>query len=397
MKKNKFLIYSFLFIIFGVLCYLPIKFILIKLNIASLNYDNFKVAEVKEGNSIFTRVDNKISSIKTNIENRVTNYFPFYSNINYGFSKINYNLNKLFYNDYVFLGTNSNNEYIYTNGESLILRNSVNSKVLDDKFNNQIEFYKELAKENINLYIYLPNRYEFNSFSKELVVRDYSVYFDKIKALNIENIKVDSLDTNDLNEYYKYFYKTDHHWNSYGALKGYQDIVTMMGFTPKEVNVVETKTKFRGSFSKESAITSMYDYFNYLDYETNDIYLVETINKSYEYKPKVIKETNNIFYDYYVGYYNGQFGMVTYKEDNSDRNLLVISDSFVWPVDEIIASHFKNTYIVNVRYDEFINGTLNYKEFVKENNITDVLVLGESESTLFDIYNYDTARKILGE
>ena len=47
-------------------------------------------------------------------------------------------------------------------------------------------------------------------------------------------------------------------------------------------------------------------------------------------------------------------------------------------------------------YDKFINGSLDYKNFIKENNITKVLILEESATSIFDMYNYGTSRKVLG-
>ena len=106
MKKHndKFICLVFLFMIFAVLAYYPVKYVLISKGIISLDYNNFKEAEIKEGNSLITRLDNQITRVKTSLENRVTNYFPLYSNINYTYSKINYKLNSLMYDDFVFLG-----------------------------------------------------------------------------------------------------------------------------------------------------------------------------------------------------------------------------------------------------------------------------------------------------
>ena len=148
MKKHndKFICIVFLFMIFAVLAYYPVKYVLISKGIISLDYNNFKEAEIKEGNSLITRLDNQITRVKTSLENRVTNYFPLYSNINYTYSKINYKLNSLMYNDFVFLGMNADNEYAFRNDEIFILESNVNNLMLDSMFDKQIKFYEELSK-----------------------------------------------------------------------------------------------------------------------------------------------------------------------------------------------------------------------------------------------------------
>ena len=114
MKHNdKFIIYIFLGIIFFVLACYPVKYVLISKGIINLDYNNFKEAEKKEGTSLFVKIDNKISTIKTSLTNRVTNYFPFYSKINYSYANFNYKLNSIFYDDLTYIKENNVNKYIY--------------------------------------------------------------------------------------------------------------------------------------------------------------------------------------------------------------------------------------------------------------------------------------------
>lgn len=398
MKKhnNKFICIVFLFMIFAVLAYYPVKYVLISKGIISLDYNNFKEAEIKEGNSLITRLDNQITRVKTSLENRVTNYFPLYSNINYTYSKINYKLNSLMYNDFVFLGMNADNEYAFRNDEIFILESNVNNLMLDSMFDKQMKFYEELSKE-ADVYMYLPNRYEFTILDDDsITVRDKDKYITKLKSLQNDSFKIKELKISSIDDYKKYFYKTDHHWNAYGAYQGYKDIMEMMKLTPKKLDIIETDITYMGSIAKSSAQTDIKDKFMYIDYNEKYDVKVNGLDNS-KYKPKVINKTDNIYYDYYVSYYNGMFGEVVMDYNNPDKeNLLIISDSYAWQIDEIIASHFNKTYIINVRYDKFINGSLDYKNFIKENNITKVLMLEESATSIFDMYNYGTSRKVLG-
>ena len=75
--NNKKLVITFLVIIGMVLFSYPITFILSKKRFVNIAFDNFKVVE---------KTDNKVLDLinraKIGIENRVTNYFPFYYSIN---------------------------------------------------------------------------------------------------------------------------------------------------------------------------------------------------------------------------------------------------------------------------------------------------------------------------
>ena len=81
MKKDNFIFYTFLIIIFGIFIYVPIKQVLISLHIIDFyKSDNWKLVE-KSDDYIY----DKIMSLEANIENRYDNYFPFYEHINGAF------------------------------------------------------------------------------------------------------------------------------------------------------------------------------------------------------------------------------------------------------------------------------------------------------------------------
>ena len=78
----------------------------------------------------------------------------------------------------------------------------------------------------------------------------------------------------------------------------------------------------------------------------------------------------------------------------SKDNLLIMSDSFAWSIDYLIASSFNNTHVINLRYDEFKNNSFNLTKYIKDNHITKVLFLYESGSTMFDQYNYNFTGRV---
>ena len=389
MKKDRFIISVFLVIIFGVFVLYPVKYLLIKTDKISFNSsDNWKTYE-KSGNLI----KDKVMALEIAIDNRTTNYFPLYEKITSGFYNFNIKLDSLFSNK-VYIKSNSDGENLFYDNQNdfYFLLNNLSSEQLNNRLKNQVSFYNDINTKypDINLYIYLPLRYEVTNLSDIHNLNNYVVTFKN--SLN-KNIKVSSLDSLDLSQYLTYFYKTDHHYNSVGALKAYNDIVTMM-----DINNIKTipfkciYTPYYGSLAKTSLNKNVSDNLLDLDYQ-NDVEFNQNDDK---FKTRKIVKKTNPFYDYYISYYNGQYDEIKYKSDvKNNKNILIISDSLSWQIDYIIAENFENTYVINLRYGKWKNQKLYLQEYLSEHNITDILFLQEAEQQMFDLYNHNISDRVV--
>lgn len=389
MKKDRFIISVFLVIIFGVFVLYPVKYLLIKTDKISFNSsDNWKTYE-KSGNLI----KDKVMALETAIDNRTTNYFPLYEKITSGFYNFNIKLDSLF-SSKVYIKSNSDGENLFYDNQNnfYFLLNNLSSEQLNNRLKNQISFYNDINTKysDINLYIYLPLRYEVTNLSDIHNLNNYVVTFKN--SLN-KNIKVSSLDSLDLSQYLTYFYKTDHHYNSVGALKAYNDIVTMM-----DINNIKTipfkciYTPYYGSLAKTALNKNVSDNLLDLDYQ-NDVEFNQSDDK---FKTRKIVKKTNPFYDYYISYYNGQYDEIKYKSDvKNNKNILIISDSLSWQIDYIIAENFENTYVINLRYGKWKNQKLYLQEYLSEHNITDILFLQEAEQQMFDLYNHNISDRVV--
>lgn len=389
MKKDRFIISVFLVIIFGVFVLYPVKYLLIKTDKISFNSsDNWKTYE-KSGNLI----KDKVMALEIAIDNRTTNYFPLYEKITSGFYNFNIKLDSLFSNK-VYIKSNSDGENLFYDNQNdfYFLLNNLSSEQLNNRLKNQVSFYNDINTKysDINLYIYLPLRYEVTNLSDIHNLNNYVVTFKN--SLN-KNIKVSSLDSLDLSQYLTYFYKTDHHYNSVGALKAYNDIVTMMNIN--NIKTIPFKciyTPYYGSLAKTSLNKNVSDNLLDLDYQ-NDVEFNQNDDK---FKTRKIVKKTNPFYDYYISYYNGQYDEIKYKSDvKNNKNILIISDSLSWQIDYIIAENFENTYVINLRYGKWKNQKLYLQEYLSEHNITDILFLQEAEQQMFDLYNHNISDRVV--
>lgn len=254
--------------------------------------------------------------------------------------------------------------------------------------------FNKLANLDIDMYLYFPTRYELT----KLKDNNLNSYVDSFKDKLSSKIKVANMDITSLEQYKNYFYKTDHHWNMNGALAGYYDIMDILGKAPVDnLEVVNKRErKFYGSMAKSVLNNKTYDYILDIDKKLDYDVLVNGKQASEVFKPRQIRlDRDYLYYDYYVQYFNGQYGEICYDyHKDKEENLLILSDSYAWQIDYLIASSFNKTYVVNLRYDKWKKEDLNLEEYMKERNIKKVLFLYEGGSMMFDQYNYNLEGRI---
>ena len=396
MKQNKFIIICFFTILFGILILYPVNYVLARYNIISVISFSNKEPNLKPGKPL----NNKIESIKTSITNKTTNFFPGYSIFNSIDKSVSKKTNKSLYNnilskDYYPVGKNSDGEYIYTNGNHYVLQNSLSTEELNSRFKQQIDFFNSLDLEDVNIFI--PYRFEYTPLNNIDNIRNMSSYINKFKNIVNPSIKISEFMVDNYNDYLKYFYKTDHHYNMMGAYESYKIIMNMLDEPYKYATINKEDISYYGSMARSSYSADIKDDFLTLktDLGEYDVYVNGELN-NLKYKPKKIVKNKSKFFDYYVSYYNGLFGNVCYDFHNPEKdNLLILEDSYGWQIDDLIASSFNKTYIVDIRHDEYKNGTFNLKKFVEKNEINKVLFLYEAGTIFFDQYDYGMKDKVI--
>lgn len=395
MKNNKFIIIMFSFILFGILVLYPINFLIYKLGLIHIVSYSTKEAQYVENDTI---IDKKIKDFKVSIENKVINYFPTYSTVNSVSKSFNFMFDKKLYNlldvSYYPVGKNSDGEYIYKDNNHYILQNNLTTDELDKRFTKQINFFNNLDIENINIFI--PYRYEYLNIDNSVYLRDLSKYSDKFKEQLKENISISEFKVKNKAEYLKHFYKTDHHYNAYGAYEAYKIIMDMLGETPINADVMEHDIMYYGSMARSAYSSDIYDSFYSINAKLPkfDVLVDKEINA--QYKPKKLIKGTHKFFDYYISYYNGLFGLVEYNFHNDNKeNILILQDSYGWQIDELIASHYNKSFVVDIRYYQDKYGELSLNEFIEKNNISKVLFLYEAGTVFFDQYDYNLSKKVV--
>jgi len=268
---------------------------------------------------------------------------------------------------------------------------------------NTLETYHALidAHPQINFYVYSIELIEHSLANPLNINYPHAdagrslTYFSENKP---ERLNLGTFTVSDFDEYKDYFYRTDHHWNIYGALKGYKEIYQMLaknypGMSPR----VEPKGfytfpdfEFHGSLARftlykiqpgDSFTIPIIDLPTHrvLDEEGNRI----DIHKRAEYHSGEYSDAP--FTDHYVEYFGWGAPFFMYEfENGSDKNLLLIGDSHASAIALLLASHYQITYAVDVRNQP--EGYFSLSDFLSKYEVDDVLFIGGPYQTINHSY-----------
>lgn len=182
------------------------------------------------------------------------------------------------------------------------------------------------------------------------------------------------------------FYRTDHHWTSYGAYQAYRAYCKEKGFEAVELkdwDKREATQEFKGTiYSKVNDYTQGGDTITLFDHPN------DTLTVTYQDTGVVTDTLYNLDYiqkkDKYSLFLDNIHPLVEIenKTAKSDRVLVLIKDSYANSMVPFLAHHYKKIYVFDTRY--YKTGP---SKFIKEHEeITDILLL----------YNMNTLDSDLG-
>lgn len=349
----------------------------------------------------FSSIKNFSDKITVGTENLLLDRFPLYDEINDAVSDIENAVDNIFYKDLDFVPVSLNsNVYYYINekrGRFVRLLNYDGEdmenqlKIAADYYN---KVYEELQPLGINMYIYaIPLSWNSKEGENNLYPYDEYEQFENFKKSLDDEIAADLLYIEDIDEFDKYFFKTDHHWNSIGAYQGYLDMVELLesknGDLGQKVQITGKRIieglQSRGSMARVCLIDRFYDEWKVLDTNIDEyeIYLNDAIpDENFSQKDKYDSGEfpTDTYAAHYGNYYHSDYAKLQYIfKNNTGKNLLFIADSNSNSMEMYLASHFDNTYVIDIRmYAEFCGNEQWLSEFVEKNDITDVLILSST-------------------
>ncbi|MGL4337628.1 MAG: hypothetical protein ACRCST_12125 [Turicibacter sp.] len=244
---------------------------------------------------------------------------------------------------------------------------------IDESIDQPIYIYKNLLLNEVD---WLGN--DMNEKASKL----YRTTFEDL--LN-ESITYQEMQIKDYEEYSRYFFNTDLHHTYEGAYKAYTDIIAMLRKDfPQLKNsrrVVDQfcipDVQYRGSFARRTGFYS-HKVDDLCDYSLEGLtpYLKTFINGEEKRNGEKIAYQDGYGPGYkdiyhYDAYYGGYEPEIKYDfGENGGVNALFLVDSFSNPMNDWFASHFDETYVIDLR----LNKDFILQEFLDENDIDVVVV-----------------------
>ena len=161
------------------------------------------------------------------------------------------------------------------------------------------------------------------------------------------------------------YYRTDHHWTSYGAYLAYSSAGTQLGYTPFNMSnftIEHASYDFRGTlFSKtldHSVTPDIIDYYTVTDNEPNvKVSVYKDFNSSTgkvnytEYDSMYFREYLDVK-DKYSSFLGQNSPIVTVESENakSDRSLLIIKDSYAHSLVPFLSKEYSKVTMIDLRY-----------------------------------------------
>lgn len=257
--------------------------------------------------------------------------------------------------------------YICKNGR--LIQKIIPSDINEKSIVSYAEKINDIAKENKVFVFYVPSAEITlnNLLPGGAPTYDWNSLFEKLSS-HLENASVINSEKALENE--KFYYKTDHHWNAYGAYKAYEEFCDAKGVeaSPLEDFSLKSVSKdFKGTLhSKVPAINSADEI---LLPEVQDL-KVTADGKEIDFYDMSALETK----DKYNVFQGGNHGIVEIenKDAKSDKTLLILKDSFANSFAAYISGDYKKIIMLDERYT-FIS----LKEYVKMIKPDEILVLRE--------------------
>lgn len=148
------------------------------------------------------------------------------------------------------------------------------------------------------------------------------------------------------------YYRTDHHWNSYGAYQGYVGLSEALGYEPVHFQALRkttVTTKFYGTSHSSSGI-------RWVPPDSIDIYVPEdeiTVTSYIGHKAEARR-----LYDYgkldqkdkYAFFLGGQQPLCVIETGREGPKLLIVRDSYADSLAPFLTAHFSEIHLVDLRY-----------------------------------------------
>lgn len=174
------------------------------------------------------------------------------------------------------------------------------------------------------------------------------------------------------------YYRTDHHWTTYGAYLAYVAYAEKQGWQPlslKDFSIKTVSNSFLGSYHTRSQFTGLtpdtIQTYTPINPAPTEMYIADsdqTVTSIYDESFLAKKDQ----YSYFLGGVHALMKLTTTLDPDhfAQNKLLVIKDSYAHNVLPFLTNHIPEIHVIDLRY---YNGSIG--DYLSENGIKDVLFL----------------------
>ncbi len=233
--------------------------------------------------------------------------------------------------------------------------------------NPDVKVYAAVVPSNAEFY--LPQKYQ--KMKRSECANIEATYQALVKGIGVDICKEIYAH---LDEYL--YFNTDHHWTGLGAYYGYVAWCKAAGLEPIPIHKLKRKVikNYYGTLyhlTQDPELTKNIDSVEYFksDVKTKTLYWFENqMNKAYSGTYLVEFAGSATAYGVFLGADYPLMHISTELQTN--RNCLIIKNSYGNPFTTYLVNHFDNIYAIDYRY---FHQSLN--QFIKEKKITDIIFL----------------------
>lgn len=167
-----------------------------------------------------------------------------------------------------------------------------------------------------------------------------------------------------------FYYRTDHHWNSFGAYEGYRVLAQNMGIQPLG------KDAFTFRLASDDFLGTLYSKAVDFTQRPDDIYLPEAKTPQRIVQSVGGEEREGLYWeeylekkDQYSTFLGGNHSVEVIRNETqtNGRKLLLLKDSYANSLVPFLCMHFSEIHIIDLRYY-----SQNVYDYIEENQVDSV-------------------------
>ena len=280
--------------------------------------------------------------------------------------------------------------YIVLDKDALINPPGTLDAMSFEKIDERLDNYQEIVSTfpDINFYIYY---FETLQFSSAHPLNLYFAHADKGQAFayfqaNLsDEITLGTMPLEGLTDHFVNYYRTDHHWNVNGILNGYKGIYKLLSTNYVNIPAMMTPSamitfpsiEFQGTLARKTLYPIRGDEFVGFTAEFPTCKIFDRgVEGDYDYRDEYLngEYSTTPYTSHYELFFGTQTGLLEYSCDtDTDRDILIIGDSFSRPLISLIATQYKHTWFIDLRQDE----EFTLSSFLRDSHVEDILIIGD--------------------